>query len=227
MKAISLSDVVGQFLPYAIGIAVSPVPIAALLLMLVTRKARTNGPLFLLGWILGIGIVGLVVLVIPGLEAGQGEPSTASGVIKGVLGVLLLLVGIRAWLGRPRPGEIAEAPGWMERIDGFGGGAALGFGMLLSGANPKNLLLTLGGVATISSAGLTASADYGALGIFVLVASLSILVPVVVYFVLGERAERGMTDAKEWLIQNNKTVMSVLILLLSVSLIGDAIEILF
>jgi hypothetical protein len=36
-----------------------------------------------------------------------------------------------------------------------------------------------------------------------------------------------MTGAKEWLIQNNGTVMSLLILLLSVSLVGDAIEILF
>jgi threonine/homoserine/homoserine lactone efflux protein len=222
----SLGDVVGQYLGYAIGIAVSPVPIAALLLMLVTRKARTHAPLFLLGWILGIGIVGTVVLLIPGLEASQGEPSTATGIVKAVLGVLLLLVGIQAWRGRPKTGETAEAPDWMERIEGFGGGAALGIGTVLSGANPKNLLLTVGGAATISGAGLPTSQEYVALGIFVVIASLSILIPVVAYFVLGDRAEMAMTNAKEWLIQNNKTVMSVLILLLSISLIGDALEIL-
>jgi threonine/homoserine/homoserine lactone efflux protein len=223
----SLGDAIGQSLPYAIGIAVSPVPIAALLLMLVTKKARINAPLFLLGWILGLGIVGVVVLLIPGLEAAQGEPSTAAGVIKGVLGVLLLFVGIQAWRTRPKAGETAEAPAWMERIDGFGGGAALGIGAALSGANPKNLLLAVAGAATIASASPSTSEQYVALAVFVLVASLSILVPVVIFFVLGERAETAMNHTKEWLIQNNKTVMSVLMLVISVSLIGDAIEILF
>jgi threonine/homoserine/homoserine lactone efflux protein len=224
---VSLGEVVGQSLAYAVGIAVSPVPIAALLLMLVTKKARINAPLFLLGWILGLGIVGVIVLLIPGLEATQGEPSTAAGILKGALGVLLLFVGIQAWRTRPKTGEVAEAPKWMERIEEFGGGAALGIGIALSGANPKNLLLAVGGAATISGAGLSSSEQYVALGIFVSIASLSIIVPVVVYFILGPRAETAMTSAKEWLIQNNKTVMSVLILLLSVSLIGDAVEILF
>jgi hypothetical protein len=223
----SIGDVVGQYLAYAIGIAVSPVPIAALLLMLVTRKARTNAPLFLLGWILGIGIVGAVVLLIPGLETSQGEPTTASGIVKGVLGLLLLLVGIRAWRRRPRTGEVAEAPAWMGRVEGFGGGAALGIGAALGGVNPKNLLLAVGGAATISAAGLSTSQQYIALGVFVLIASLSVLIPVVAYFVLGEKAEVTMTGAKEWLIQNNGTVMSLLILLLSISLVGDAIETLF
>lgn len=222
----TVGDVVGQYLPYAVGIAVSPVPIAALLLMLVTRRARTNAPLFLLGWILGIAIVGAVVLLVPGLETSQGEPTTASGIIKGVLGLLLLLVGVRAWRGRPRTGEVAEAPDWMGRVEGFGSGSALGIGAALGGANPKNLLLAVGGAATISAADLSTSQEYLTLGVFVLIASLSVLIPVVAYFVLGDRAEMTMTVAKEWLIQNNQTVMSLLILLLSISLVGDAVEIL-
>ena len=36
-----------------------------------------------------------------------------------------------------------------------------------------------------------------------------------------------MMSARDWLIQNNQTVMSVLLLVVSVALIGDAIEILF
>ena len=64
------------------------------------------------------------------------------------------------------------------------------------------------------------------MGIFVLIASLTIIVPVIAYLLLGEKAEEAMTNTKDWLIQNNKTVMSVLLLLVGVSLIGDAIEIL-
>ncbi len=226
-KEVSIGDAVGQSLPYAVGIAVSPVPIAALLLMLVTKKARTNAPLFLLGWIAGLSLVGGIVLLIPGFETSEGGPSFAAGVVKGVLGLLLLVMGARAWRSRPRPGETAEPPAWMDRVDGLGGGGALGLGLLLSGANPKNLLLAAAGAATISSAGLMTGQKSGSLAIFVLVASLTILVPVVLYFVLGMKAESAMSETKEWLIQNNQTVMAVLILVIAVSLIGDSIEILF
>ncbi len=222
-----MGDVIGEFLPYAVGVAVSPVPIAAVLLMLVTKKARTNAPLFLVGWLLGLTVVGVVVLLVPGLEASQGEPSTTTGVIKGVLGLLLVFVGVKAWRSRPREGEIAEAPAWMDKIDGFGGGASLGMGFLLSAVNPKNLLLTVGGAATISASALTTSEQYIALAVFVFVASLTILIPVVLYLILGEKAEKAMTSTRDWLIQNNQTVMSVLLLVISAAMIGDAIKILF
>ena len=118
-------------------------------------------------------------------------------------------------------------PGWMAKIDGMSAFAALGMGFLLSGLNPKNLLLAVGGAATITASGLTTSQEYVALAVFVGIASLTILVPVVGYLIMGERGERGMMSAKDWLIQNNQTVMSVLLLVVSVALIGDAIEILF
>jgi hypothetical protein len=66
-----------------------------------------------------------------------------------------------------------------------------------------------------------------ALAVFVAIASLTILVPVVAYLLMGERGEQVMMSAKDWLIQNNQTVMAVLLLVISVAMIGDAIEILF
>lgn len=222
-----MGDVIGQFLSYAVAVAISPVPIAALLLMLVTKKAKTNAPLFLLGWLLGLSVAGAVVLLIPGLDTSQGDPTTANGIVKGILGLLLLSAGVKAWQGRPKEGETAEPPGWMEKIEGFGGGAALGIGVLLTAANPKNLLLTVGGAATIAAADLATTEQWIALGVFVLIASLTIIVPVVIYLILGSKAEKTMTETKNWLIQNNKTVMAVLLLLVGISLIGDAIEILF
>lgn len=222
-----MGEAIGGSLPYAIGVAISPIPIAGVLLMLVTKRARTNGPMFLLGWLAGLTLVGVVVLLIPGLEPGAGEPSTATGVVKGVLGILLLFVGIRAWRNRPAADEDAKTPAWMAKVDGFNGITALGMGFLLSALNPKNLLLAIGGATTITSIDLTASQQYIALAGFVAIASITILIPVVTYVVLGEKGERTMRSTKDWLVQNNQTVMSVLLLLLSFALIGDAIEILF
>lgn len=221
-----MGDVIGGFLPYAIGVAISPLPIAAVLLMLVTKKARTNGPMFLLGWLAGLSVVGVIVLLVPGLEASPGEPSTAAGWTKAVLGLLLLFIGVKAWRGRSDASETPEVPSWMEKIDALGAGGSLGLAFLLSALNPKNLLLAVGGAATISAAGLQTSEEYIALAVFVVIASLSILIPVVLYLMLGDKAEVTMTNAKDWLLQNNQTVMAVLLLVIGVSLIGDAIEIL-
>jgi hypothetical protein len=49
---------IGQSLPLAVGVALSPVPIIAVVLMPTTQRARANGPAFVLGWLVGLGVVG-------------------------------------------------------------------------------------------------------------------------------------------------------------------------
>ena len=59
-----MGDAIGGFLPYAVGVAISPVPIAGVLLMLVSKRARTNGPMFLLGWLVKpAGDFGPVIII--------------------------------------------------------------------------------------------------------------------------------------------------------------------
>jgi threonine/homoserine/homoserine lactone efflux protein len=219
-------NVVGETLSLAVGVAVSPVPIAAVIVMLFTPKAKTNAPVFLIGWVVGLSLVGFIVLLIPGLEASDGEPSTTTGVIKGVLGVLLLAAGWAAWRKRPGPGETAEAPKWMDTIDGFGVGKSFGIGFLLSAVNPKNLLLVAAAAATIAGAGLSGGEQATALAIFTLIAASTVAVPVIGYLIVGERADQTFANAKDWLIQNNSIVMAVLLLVFGVSLVGDAAQIL-
>ena len=40
---------IGDFLPAAVAVALSPIPIVAVVLMLGTPRARSNGPAFALG----------------------------------------------------------------------------------------------------------------------------------------------------------------------------------
>ncbi len=46
-----MGQAIGDLLPAAIGVAISPVPIIAIILMLGTPKARSNGPAFAAGWV--------------------------------------------------------------------------------------------------------------------------------------------------------------------------------
>ncbi|MET0512918.1 MAG: GAP family protein [Thermoleophilaceae bacterium] len=114
-----MSDAIGQVLALGVGVALSPVPIIAVVLMLGTPRASSNGPAFVLGWVVGLSVVGTVILLVSsGADASeQGEPAEWVAVLKLVLGVLLLLVALRQWRGRPRAGDDAELPKWMQTLD--------------------------------------------------------------------------------------------------------------
>ena len=47
----------GEVLTFAVGVAISPVPIIAVILMLFSRRARVNGPVFLPGRVLALAAV--------------------------------------------------------------------------------------------------------------------------------------------------------------------------
>ncbi len=221
-----MAAVIGETLGLAVGVAVSPLPVAAVILMLFSSRARANSLSFAVGWVVGIGGVVTVVQLVPGLDTGAGEPSATTGWIKLVLGVLLLRAGARGWRTRPGGDEPAEMPGWMSRVEQMRPGASLGLGLLLSALNPKNLLLSLAAGATIASAGLAASATAGTLAVFTLVAASTVLLPTLGYLVAGKRLDPTLADAKEWLVANNAAVMAVLLLVFGVSLVGDGIAIL-
>jgi threonine/homoserine/homoserine lactone efflux protein len=221
-----MGDAIGDTLGYAVGIAVSPIPIAAVILMLFSGRARINSVSFMVAWVAGIALVTTVVVLIPGLEADTSEPSNTTGWIKLVLGVLLLAVGVRQWRTRPGPGDEVAVPGWMAKIDELKPGAAFGLGFLLSALNPKNLLLAVAAGVSIGALPLSTGETVGAVAVFTVIAAISVLVPVIAYLVAGPRLDPTLDTAKGWLIGNNAAVMAVLFLVFGVSLFGDAIQIL-
>ena len=221
-----MGEAIGGSLPLAAGIAISPIPIIAVVLMLTSRKARVNGPAFVIGWLLGLGIVGVIVLSLAGSAGASksGSPATWVSWVKIVLAALLLLVAARQFGRRPHGGEEAQLPKWMATIDKTTPLAALGLAAALSGANPKNLLLAAGGAATIAQTGIPAGQQAVAYLVFALIGTLGVGIPVGIYFVMGERSEKLLAGLKNWMGAHNAVIMSVLCLIIGVKLIGDAIS---
>ncbi len=193
--------------------------------MLTTPTARTNGPAFLLGWLLGLGVVGAIVLALAGPAGASqsGAPATWVSWVKIALGVLLLLVALRQFRGRPRGDDQASVPKWMGTIDKFRPLTALGFAAVLAGANPKNLLLAVAGAAAIAQTGIPGGQQAIAYLIFALIATTGVAAPVGVYFAMGERSQDMLTKLKDWMGRNNTVIMSILCLIIGAKLIGDAI----
>jgi hypothetical protein len=220
-----MGKAIGGSLPLAVGIALSPIPIIAVVLMLTSSKARVNGPAFVLGWLAGLGIVGAIVLALAGAgNASQsGSPATWVGWVKIVLGVLLLLVAARQFQGRPHDDEQPQMPKWMATIENTKPVTAAGLAVVLSAANPKNLLLAVGGAAAIAQTGIPGGQQALAYLIFALIATLGVGIPVGIYFAMGARSEKLLAGLKDWMSAHNAVIMVVLCLIIGVKLIGDGI----
>jgi threonine/homoserine/homoserine lactone efflux protein len=220
-----VNEAIGQVLSVGVGVGLSPIPIVAVVLMLATPRARSNGPAFLLGWIAGLTIVGTIVLLVSGGADATGDdgPATWVSVLKLVVGALLLALAVRQWRGRPRSDAQPPLPKWMQTIDAFEPPKALGMGALLSGVNPKNLLLTVAAAAAISQTAVSGGQQAIALALFIVIGSLGVGAPIVIYFALGERSQHLLDELKAWMIAHNDAIMAAILLVLAAKLIGDGL----
>ena len=221
-----MGQAIGGSLPLAVGVALSPVAIIAVVLMLTTERARINGPVFVLGWLIGLAVVGAIVLAIAGPTGASksGGPATWVSWVKIVLGVLLLLLAARQFRSRPRGEEEAPLPKWMGAIDTFKPAAALGAGALLSSLNPKNLLISVGAAAAIAQTGIPGGQQVIAYAVFAVIGTIGVAIPVGIYLALGKRSADLLDNLKNWLGQHNAVIMSALCLIIAAKLIGDAIS---
>jgi len=216
---------ISEVLTFAIGVAVSPIAMIAVIVMLFSQRARVNGPAFLAGWVVGLAVVCAVVYVI----ADQSDVATSSSASdttstgKIVVGVLLLVMGLRRWRRRPAAGAEAEMPKWMSTVDSLSPLKALGLGVLLGAVNPKNLALAAAAAAGVAQLGISTGDAVVALVVFVVVASITILGPVVYYLVGGQRAEGELDTLKSWLTLHNSAVMAVVLVVFGVDLIAKGL----
>ncbi|KRC61424.1 hypothetical protein ASE14_11140 [Agromyces sp. Root81] len=220
-----MGEVIGGILPLALGIAISPIPIIAAILMLLSPKAKGTSVGFLIGWVLGI-VVAVVVFTLLASIIPEQDPDASkpiAGVIKILLGAGLLFLALKQWRGRPKDGEAAALPKWMSAIDSMTTmrGAVLGF--LLSAVNPKNLLMAAGAGVLIGTGGLNGGEIALVIVIFVIIAACSVAVPVIAYLLASTKMAAPLEALRGWLVQNNATVMAVLLLVIGVVMIGKGI----
>ena len=220
-----MGEAIGQSLPLAIAVALSPVPIIAVVVLLTSSRARSLGPVFVLGWLLGLVMVGAIVLVVVGPSgAGSSDQRTrwASWVLI-VLGVLLLVAAVRHLRGRTLGGEEVPLPAWMGAIDRLKPAVALGGGVVLGGVRPKNLLLAVVGAAAIAQTGIAGGQQAIAYAVFAGIATLGVGAPVVIYFAMGTRSTELLGRLKGWMRRNNAMILAVVLVVIGVTLIGDGI----
>lgn len=214
-----LSEAIGDLLPSAFAVALSPIPIIAIVVVLGSAHARRSGPAFALGWVAGLLAVSTIVVLLlsGGADADYDDPGL--NWFKIGIGCLFLVMAVQQWSKRNK----TEQPAWMATIDTAPPSRALVLGLALSAANPKNLALTLAAAASIAEAGLDGGDAAVAVAVFVVIGSLTVAGAVLAYLVDAGRAERPLGALREFMSANNAVIMMVVLLLLGAKMLGDGL----
>ena len=218
-----VNDAIGDLLPAALAVALSPIPIVAVVVVLGAPRARTAGPAFASGWIAGLLTVGVIVVLLLGSASDPDNDDPGLNWLKIVIGVAFLLMAAQQWTKRPKPGKEPETPSWMATIDSATPARAALLGAALSGANPKNLALTLTAAASIAEADLDTTDTAIAVAVFTALGSITVAGSVLFYLLAGDRAARPLAAVKQFMADNNAVIMMVVLLLLGAKLLGDGI----
>ena len=215
-----LNDALTISWPMALGIALSPGPVLAVVVLLMTPLAKTSAPSFLWGWLLGILGVGTLVILLPGVVASHGGLSDTTGIVKIILGFLLLILIFPIWKKRPKSGDLMKVPKIFQGIDKFGITKSFIAGFLSSALSLKVIALTASGAAHIDTTSLV---DYFetliGLFLFSLVASFTLILPIIVYFLSPKKMEQIGLKLKAWLITYYTIIIVTMLLIFGLLLI--------
>jgi hypothetical protein len=220
-----MRSVIGDILPFAVVVTVSPVNIIAAILLLFSKRAVINATSYLVGFVVGVAALLGGITAVAGainLSAGSDRSRGASALLL-VVGAYLVVVAARKFRHRPGPDQDAVLPRWMDGIEGFAPGKSLVVGLAVGVLNPKNIAVGLAAAVAIASAGLPVGQQIGVIAIYVVIASLGVAAPLVTVLVLGQRSKGVLDGWKAWLARNNATMLAVIFLLFGVILIGKGI----
>lgn len=215
-----LADTIADLVPAALAVAISPLPIAAIVLVLGAPTAKRSGLAFALAWMVGLIVASaIVVLIAIDAEVDDSPTSIATYAARVVFGLVLLVLAARKWRTR----DSTDEPGWMAGLANVSPAGGLKLGLLLSAANPKNLVLALAAGASIAQAGLTVSEKAIAVGAFAVIGSLTVVGPVALYLLDADRAATTLASVKRFMVENSPVILMIVMLLLGAKLIADGI----
>lgn len=216
-----MGTLIGDLLPLAVGVAISPIPIVAAILIILSAAAARAGTGFAIGWLLGIVVVTTIFVLLSSALSGSAdrEPGSVVAWIKVVLGIVLIGLAAAQWRSRAD----SEVPGWMRAIDTLSAARALGLGAMLSAVNPKNLLLCISAGVAIGTSAVSAGQQVVAVVVFTVIAAAGVLLVVVGYLVAADRLRAPLDHTRRWLQDNNHIVMAIVLLVMGAVVLGKGI----
>ena len=208
----------GQTLPYALGILLSPFPVIPVLFTLLRPRPRQSSRGHAVGWCCGIAFpTEICVLISVFITTMESTPHWLSWTVI-LLGLALLLLAIQRWSVRHKPKPL---PGWMTALETTPPAKAFGLGFLFSIVSSPVFLIGAG--LTIGTASQSAAKDALDVLNFTVIASGLVILPVVLYLIAGKSVASALLASKQWLERNYATVSTVIFFVFGVLILMKGI----
>jgi len=210
-----------EILLASLGIAVNPPAVIAAILLVASSRGKALA--FAAGWVFGLFIVGLIVMLAGDAFGQPGGSSVPMLVVKIAVGITLVVLAGMKWRSHRASGD-KELPGWMSRLYNISAPRAFLAAAMYAALNPKTIAFNAAGVVTILGASLAVASEWFALVAFVLLASLSVTAPVVFSVLAPRRSAEVLALAERWLGDNSALVAAAVLLVLGLMVLYSGIE---
>lgn len=218
-------ELLTELLPLALATAANPPAVIAVVIMLSSEKSRPGALWFTAGWLVGLFVVGAAAVVLSDALGYRGGPSTAAGVVKALIGLALIGLAIRKWLGGTSAGDDSAAmPSWMQTLTGLSPWRSFGFAALFAGVNPKTLALNIAGALVISEIVAGPAGRFVTLAVFAIASSLTLIVPLAYGMLAPEHSRESLGRTQRWLVSNNRSITAAVLGILGVMVMVSALQ---
>lgn len=221
-----MGKAIGEILPLAVALAAGPLPIIAIMLILVSDDARAKGVGFVFGRITGLALIvagGVVIFTLiddPTL-VDRDHPRPVVSIARIVIGALLIVLAYRMWRRRNEPSRPSPLT---RRVDGLTAKGSVGLGLMVSVVDPASISLGLLCGVDIAAARSPVPTDVIVAAAFIALSTVTITLPLAGYLAGGQGVRARLVGVKGWLQSNEKAVMMVVFLLVGAMLIGRGIR---
>jgi hypothetical protein len=215
------SDVMQMLVALGLVGAFSWLPVAGVVILLLSREGRAKVPAFVAGRVVGLVVV--TVAFVAGARALPPAPNLDGPVVASIevlTGVALVLLGIHSWHGRHRAHRHAT-PGWLDRL-GDASTTAVFTTSILVDLQPKGLLLGLSAGAVVRDGSMPLAEAVVAVVVYLALAASSVVLPVLATILAPVRTERWLRAGQDWITAHGALVTAVVAGVVGVVLVVDA-----
>ncbi|GAA3859541.1 hypothetical protein GCM10022381_00310 [Leifsonia kafniensis] len=214
----------GELIALALGIAISPMPVLGVILMLMAPRGMSAGAGFAFGWIGGVGLAVSIFSLLSSLLPARGSegPDTAFGLTPVIVGAALVAVGVIQIWRRARgqaDDDAAELPRWLSAVDKLTVTRSVVLGFSYAFLRPKNLVITIAAGLVIGRAEPGVAGTAIALGVFTVIASVTIAAPPLAYALGGEQVKATLVRLRVWLLANLALITGMTLILIGIALV--------
>lgn len=213
---------IGLILPFAVGVALSPMAIVAVIALTRSMHAPVNASAFVAGWALGVLIASMLLLMVAG-ALGVGATSRPGwvGIVRVAGGLVLLLFAWERAAARQHPVLDGAAPSWVGGLERASADRALAMGAVQAALDPRKLVVIAGAVLSVAQTGQGSTEALVPVIVFALVATLGVALPLVWPAVGGAAGHERMGSLRDRLASDSATIQAVSLLFLGTLLAGQ------